>query len=110
MKISASQSYSDDSTSSFESDFNEVDEYDVEVEEYESAESPTEVSHDENVEKGFCAEADVGAGVVPYGEEPIADEEWVKKYETNKETEKKRSAELQERLDGQIPISNWYVI
>lgn len=105
--MSASESYSDDSTSSFESDFNEVDEYDVEVEEYESAESPTEVSHDE---KGFCAEADVGAGVVPYGEEPIADEEWVKKYETNKETEKKRSAELQERLDGQIPISNWYVI
>ena len=82
----------------------------MEVEEYESAESPTEVSHDENVEKGFCAEADVGAGVVPYGEEPIADEEWVKKYETNKETEKKRSAELQERLDGQIPINNWYVI
>lgn len=101
--MSASESYSDDSTSSFESDFNEVDEYDVEVEEYES---PTEASHDE---KGFCAEADVGAGVVPYEEEPIADEEWVKEYETNKESEKKRFAELQERLDDQIPISNWYV-
>ena len=79
--MSASESYSDDSTSLFEYDFNEVDDYHVKVEEYES---PTEVSHDE---KGFCAEADVGAGVVLY-EEPIADEEWVKRYGTYKETEK----------------------
>ena len=67
----------------FESDFNEVDDYHVKVEEYES---PTEVSHDE---KGFCDEADVGAWVVPYEEEPIADEEWVKRYEMDKETGKK---------------------
>ena len=35
--MSASESYSDDSTSSFESDFDEVEEYDVEVEEYDVA-------------------------------------------------------------------------
>ena len=100
--MSASESYSDDCFSSAESDFNEVEEYEIEVEEFELQ---TEIN---DAEKSSSSEADVvGTVVVPYDEEPIADEEWVENYEREKENQAKPYTELQERLDGQISTINW---
>ncbi|CAB3999985.1 Hypothetical predicted protein [Paramuricea clavata] len=107
--MSASESYSDDSSTSCESDLDTSEEYELEVEEYDSPsekepqeESSTQAQFDCNNHQNSA-----GAVVVPYEEEPIADDDWVERYESEKETARIHFEELQQRLDGTIPTSQW---
>lgn len=106
--MSASESYSDDSSTSFDSDLDVVEDYELEVEEFDS---PSE--QDEGPSTQRLADMpdntinSVGAVAVPYEDEPIADDDWVEKYEEEREIERTRFETLQERLDGTIPTSDW---
>ncbi len=99
--MSASESYSDDSSSSFESDLDVVEDYDLEVEEFDS---PSE--QDEAGPSTEAQSENVGA-VVPYDGEPIADEEWVSRYKREREIERSRLDVFEERLNGSVPTSTW---
>ena len=105
--MSASESYSDDSSISYDSDLDTSEEYELEVEEYDS---PSEKESQEEIPTQAQADCNdqnsAGAVVVPYEEEPIADD-WVERYEAEKETARIHFEELQERLDGTIPTSQW---
>ena len=107
--MSASESYSDDSSISYDSDLDTSEEYELEVEEYDS---PSEKESQEEIPTQAQADCNdqnsAGAVVVPYEEEPIADDDWVERYEAEKETARIHFEELQERLDGTIPTSQWY--
>ena len=62
--MSASESYSDDSSTSFDSDLDQS-----------KQDAGLSTTQDEDTVK--CA----GAVAVPYEDEPIADDDWVEKYE-----------------------------
>jgi hypothetical protein len=83
-------------------------EYKLEVEEYDS---PSEKESQEEIStqaQAHCNDQNsAGAVVVPYQEEPIADDDWVERYEAEKETVRIHFEELQECLDGMIPTSQW---
>ena len=42
-----------------------------------------------------------------YDNEPLAVEEWLKKYEEEVEENNKPPRELRERLDGSVPVDSW---
>ena len=44
-----------------------------------------------------------------YDNEPLAVEEWLKKYEEEVEENNKLSRELRERLDGSVQVDSWWV-
>ena len=49
----------------------------------------------------------MAAYIFPYKGEPIADSEWVEKYEKEKEKEKLHVEALQQQLDGTVATSEW---
>ncbi|XP_029183407.2 uncharacterized protein LOC114951365 [Acropora millepora] len=82
---------SEDSVASFEDDFDiEVEDEDDEDERYLYA------SHCESTED-----------LMAYADEPLADEEWLKKYEAENEENKRLEQELQARLDGAVQVETW---
>ena len=84
---------SEDSLASFEDDF------DVEVEdEDDKDERDLYASHCESTED-----------IMAYAEEPLADEEWLKKYEAANKENKRLEQELQARLDGAVQVETWWV-
>lgn len=42
-----------------------------------------------------------------YADEPLADEEWLEKYETEKKKEEKLEKELKDWFDGTTEIKEW---
>ena len=52
-------------------------------------------------------EPDVAVGA--YADEPVADEEWLAKYQENKQNYDKRLQMLQDRLVERVDVSNWWV-
>ena len=82
---------SEDSVASFEDDFDiEVEDEDDEDERYLYA------SHCESTED-----------IMAYTDEPLADEEWLKKYEGENEKNKRLEQELQAILEGAIQVETW---
>ena len=43
----------------------------------------------------------------PYQDDPIADEEWSKRYEAEMEEEERRNVELRNRLNGKTEVRLW---
>ena len=102
--MSASESYSDDSSTSFDSDLDVVEDYELEVEEFdlpsEQYEGPSTTQDEDTLN---CA----GGVAVPYEDEPIVDDDRVEKYEEERQREKIRFETLEKRLDGRISTSDW---
>ena len=42
-----------------------------------------------------------------YADEPLADEEWLKKYEEEVDETNKLEQELRERLEGSVQVDSW---
>lgn len=106
--MSASESYSDDSSTSYDSDLDTIEDYEQEVEEYDSPSAKeSQEERSSQAQAGWYSQSSAGAVVVPYGEEPIAAEDWVERYEAEKETARIHFEKLQERLEGTIPTSQW---
>ena len=97
--ISETETFSDASSTSVESNFDASDNYEQEIEEFASL----SVAADESGNK----HGDDYGAVLPYVDEPIADEEWVKIYEKEQERENTLNEVFKERLDGRDPISHW---
>lgn len=96
--MSASQSSGEESSSSHTSGIEQISDFELEVEEFESLSEGAGSVHD--VVSGFSA-------AVPYQEEPIADEEWVERYREKKENERFNLSALQERTSGKIAVTSW---
>ena len=79
----ASESYSDDSSTSFDSDLDVAEDYELEVKEFdlpsEQDKGPSTTQDEDTVN---CA----GAVAVPYEDEPIADDDWVEKNTKKKDS------------------------
>ena len=60
-------------------------------------------------ELGGQAKLGVRSVSMPYDEEPIADEEWVKKYHQKEEKKSTLRQALQDWLDNKIPMEDWWV-
>lgn len=43
----------------------------------------------------------------PYSNEPLADDEWLKEYYKERQRIEERNKQLQDRLDGVVPIDSW---
>ena len=46
---------------------------------------------------------------IAYADEPLADEEWLKKYEEEDDETNKLEQELRERLEGSFQVDSWWV-
>ena len=46
---------------------------------------------------------------IAYANEPLADEEWLKKYEEEDDETNKLEQELRERLEGSVQVDSWWV-
>ena len=84
---------SEGSESSFELDFDIEVEDDGDEDEHESQASRCESSDE----------------IMAYADEPLADEDWLKKYEAENEENKRLEEELQKRLDGTVQVKSWWV-
>ena len=82
---------SEGSESSFELDFDIEVEDDGDEEESESQASRCESSDE----------------IMAYADEPLADEDWLKKHEAENEEDKCLEQELQKRLDGTVEVESW---
>ena len=100
--IGSSEVYSDETFSSNESEPDYVDEYELEVEQFDVGATSHET-------RGKASEDSVAtvASIFPYTDEPISDPEWAEKYEKEKEKEKLHVEALQQRLDGAVATSEW---
>ena len=45
--------------------------------------------------------------VVPYSDEPLADEAWLEEYRREKEEEQREEDKLKKRLDGSTKLKSW---
>ena len=88
---SESTDESESSESSFELDF------DIEVED-----DGDEVEHESQVSR--CESSDE---IMAYADEPLADKDWLKKYEAENEENKRLEEELRKRLDGTVEVKSW---
>ena len=78
-------------------------EYDVE-DEYSETTSKNENKH----EPSYVAEEDfIQDDIMPYTDEPLADESWVEEYERRREEHDREVNELSLRLNGQSPVNSW---
>lgn len=94
--MSSSDKSSESDYDSEDSEIFFIRDYNIEVEEeFESPESPGETSSTESLEG------------MAYADEPLADEEWLKKY--NEEAKQTEDLErmLQKRLDGSEHVDCW---
>ena len=82
---------SEDSGASVEDDF------DFEVED----------DDDEDERDLYASHRESTEDMMAYADEPLADEEWVKKYEAENEENKRLEQELQARLDGAVQVETW---
>ena len=74
-----------------------------------------EFSQDEfdNVEVEATVDASVRSyeneddSLEPYTDEPLADEEWLARYQQKQEENKKLESELKKRLENCVPVKEW---
>lgn len=60
---------------------------------------------------GNTSSKDQGAaGYQPYSNEPMADEEWLAEYYSEKQKDEERFRELERRCNDVEAVSSWYVI
>ena len=109
--MSASESYSDNSSTSFDSDLDVIEDYELEVEEFvspsEQDEAPSTSQAPDMPENTGSFLNSAGAVAIPYEDEPIADDDWVERYEEEMEIGRNRFETLEKRLDGRILTSDW---
>ena len=109
--MSASESYSDNSSMSFDSDLDVIKDYELEVEEFDSPseqdEAPSTSQAADMPDNTGSSLNSAGAVAIPYKDEPIADDDWVERYEEEMEIERNRFETLEKRLDGRILNSDW---
>ena len=99
----ATSLYYEESSSSDKSEFDEVSDFEEEREEFDSLSEGTSASEPMPSEDVVSALS----GFTPYDDEPIADEEWLRMYQEKKEKESNRVKALQDRLDEEIPVTDW---
>ena len=63
-----------------------------------------EDGEDKHAYASRCESAD---DIMAYADEPLADEEWLKKYEEENQENKRLEQELQGRLDGAVRVESW---
>ena len=105
MSTSGSIVESHSSSSASEQEASDISEYELEVEEFES------LSDGDRGDGGSETQSTGLPGSImpaPYNEEPLADEEWASEYNKKKEKEATLLQALQDRLDSQIPIEDWW--
>ena len=103
--MSTSGSYSYESSTSVDSDLDQIDDqYELEVEVLDSPLGEPSPSQKERNRDGEDGATTNNGAVLPY-DEHIAEEERVRQYEQQKESERIRFEALQERLDGKVPTS-----
>ena len=109
--MSASESYSDNSSTSFDSDLDVIEDYELEVEEFDSPseqdEAPSTSQAADMAGNTGSSLNSAGAVAIRYEDEPIADDDWVERYKEEMETERNRFETLEKRLDGRILTSDW---
>lgn len=79
---------------------------------WESSEASSEQYFDLEVADGEGSdhEADVrseSSGEIAYADEPLADEEWLKRYEKEKKENERLEKELWDRLSGTVQVETW---
>ena len=79
------------SESSFELDF------DIEVEE----------DSDNNERKSQASRCESSDDIMAHADEPLANEDWIKKYEAENEENKRLEQELEKILDGTVQVESW---
>ena len=89
--MSSSESDSDDIYTSEDSEFSFNPDVRVEFEE------PKAMLEEQSTQK-------VGA---PYGDEPLASDEWIENYQKEKEQEEINRKDLQKHLEKVIPTNGW---
>ena len=105
--MASSELYSDETCSSADSEREYIDDYKLEVEQFDvGSTSPSNEASGKAWKDNSVAAA---AAFFPYSDEPIADTEWVERYETEKVKEKLHVEALQQRLDGRVAVSQWQV-
>ena len=92
------ESFSSSDASELEA--SDISDYELELEEFESLSDGGTQSKAGKLSSSFSMPA-------PYDDEPIADEEWVNKYNEKKEKESTLVQTLQDRLDNQTSIEDW---
>ena len=103
--MSSTEVYSDGTSSSVESELDDIGEYELEVEEFRCTSASNEASEKSSKDNAVAA----AAAIYPYSDEPIADIEWVEEYLKEKESEKLHVEVLQQRLDDTVAASQWQV-
>ena len=88
---SESLNESEGSESSFELDL------DIEVED----------DGDEDERESQASRCESSDEIMAYADEPLADENWLKKYEAENEENRRLEQELQKRLDGTVQVESW---
>ena len=105
--MSTSKLYSDGSSSSVESELDDIDDYELEVEQFDVG--STSVSNEASEKSSKDNTVAAAAAIFPYSDEPIADKEWVEEYVREKESEKLHVEVLPQRLDDTVAVSQWQV-
>ena len=104
--MSTSELSVDESSSSGSSEI-EFSDFEMEVEEFETL-SDRSSSHGHGQSSLVeSEEASSLSAPVPYDDEPIADAEWIEKYQEKKASEAIQIKTLQGRLEGTVPITDW---
>ena len=104
--MSTSEQYSD-GTSSVESEHDYIEDYELEVEQFDvGSNSASNEASEQSSKDSTVAPAAV---VLLYSDEPIADEELVEKYVREKESDKLHVEVLQQRLDDTVALNQWQV-
>ena len=105
--MSTSEQHSDRTSSSVESELDYIEDYELEVEQFDVRSNSALNQASEQSSKDCTVAA--AAVVLPYSNEPIADKEWVEKYVGEKESDKLYVAVLQLRLHATVVVNQWQV-
>ena len=101
--MSSSQSVIE-SSSSTDAEYNEISDYELEIEEFESISD--KVSHSDSEAREEASSSNLAAPE-PYDDEPLADEEWIRNYNEKRQIEATLLQTLNDRLNGKVSIADW---
>ena len=62
---------------------------------------------DENEQESQVSRCESSDEIMAYADEPLAAEDWLKKYEAENEENKRLEEVLQKRLDGTVQVKSW---
>ena len=104
--MSTSELSVDESSSSGSSEIEFLD-FEMEVQEFETLSDASSRHGHGQSSLVKSEEASSLSAPVPYDDEPIADAEWIEKYQEKKASEAIQIKTLQGRLEGTVPITDW---